>query len=202
MRLFVAICLSDEIKDSLCDTIEELRSVARRGRFTYRENLHLTMVFIGETSRVDDILDVMEDVAAEFFTEAIPLTLTSPGVFRGRSGDLHWVGVENTPELKRLAKALAAGLAAEGFPIEKRRFTPHITIAREVVIVPPTIPEVKGIYPVNEKAPGAAAGQASNTPADIRVYPASMLADHISLMRSERINGRLVYTEIAAVPCG
>ena len=192
MRLFIAICLTDEVKDSLCETIAGLRGVARRGRYTNRENLHLTLVFIGETDRVDDILDIMEEVANEYFAEAVPIALTAPGVFRGRGGGLHWVGVENTPELKRLAKGLAAGLAAEGFPIEKRRFTPHITIGREVVIDPPG----------KDPDDAGRAGQSTDQPPVIRMQPATMIADHISLMRSDREDGRLVYTEIAAVPCG
>ena len=175
MRLFIAINFSDMVMNALCETVSELRDVARKGRFPLRENLHLTLVFIGESERVDDILDVMEDVAAEAFLEPIDITLSGAGVFPGRGGDLHWVGVENTPALSRLARRLSEELREEDFRIEKRRFTPHITIGRQVVL-------------------GACA--------DIKVHPASMKADHISLMRSDRAGGRPVYTEIAAVPCG
>jgi len=172
MRLFLAINFNDEIKDALCETASELGEAMLRGRITRRENLHLTLVFIGETDRVDDILDVMEDVVEGTVAEPLAIRLSEAGVFRSRGGDLHWVGVENTPELKALAKALADGLRAEGFEIEKRRFVPHVTIGREVVLT---------------------------GTADIRVYPASMTADRISLMCSERVAGRLVYTELASV---
>jgi len=175
MRLFIAINFNDEVKDALCETAAELKAASRRGRVTRRENLHLTLVFIGETARVDDILDVMEEAAEAAFTEPVKISLSEAGIFKGRGGDLHWVGVENTPELKRLAKELAEGLRAEGFEIEKRRFTPHITIGREMVLSPS---------------------------ADIRIHKASMTADNISLMRSEHVNGRIVYTELAAVYCG
>jgi len=172
MRLFIAINFNDEIKDALCDASAELMAAAKRGRTPRRENLHLTLVFIGETTRVDDILDVMEEAAEEAFTEPLRIALSEAGVFKGRGGDLHWIGVENTPELKRLVKILSDGLRAEGFEIEKRRFTPHITIGREIILV---------------------------SEASIMVRAASMTADHISLMRSDRIDGRLVYSEIAAV---
>jgi len=174
MRLFIAINLSDEVKDALCDTASELREASRRGRFAYRENLHLTLAFIGETERVDDILDVMDEAAASSFDKPVRIVLSDAGIFKGKGGDLHWVGVENTPELKRLARELSEGLREAGFQIEKRRFTPHITIGREVML---------------------------SSPADIRVYKASMTADHISLMRSDRIGGKIDYTEIAAVYC-
>ena len=177
MRLFIAINLTENMKEALSETVAELRAAARRGRYTRPENLHLTLVFIGESNRIDDILDVMEEAAERAFTEPVKLALTDAGAFRGRGGDLHWIGIENTPELKSLVKALEAGLRAAGFEIEKRRFLPHITIAREVV--------VSGI-------PGDIA---------ITIRPASMMAGHISLMRSERVDGRQVYTEIASVFC-
>jgi len=172
MRLFIAINFNDEIRDALCDAASELMAAAKRGRTPRRENLHLTLVFIGETTCVDDILDVMEEAAEEAFTEPLRIVLSEAGVFKGRGGNLHWIGVENTPELKRLVKVLTGGLRSEGFEIEKRRFTPHITIGREIVLA---------------------------SEASIMVSAASMIADHISLMRSDRIDGRLVYTEIATV---
>ena len=176
MRLFIAITLTDDVKDSLCETISELRAVARRGRYTLRENLHLTLVFIGETNQVDDILDVMEEICEEVLFKPIKISLSDAGVFKGRGGDLHWIGVENRPELSKLADSLSDGLRSAGFEIEKRRFTPHITIGREITAF-------------------SGAGEDNF----IRVSPASMLADHISLMRSERVGGKLVYTEIASV---
>jgi len=172
MRLFIAINFNNEVKDALCETASELKAAARRGRVTHRNNLHLTLVFIGDTDRVDDILDVMEEVAEDAFTEPLRIALSGAGIFRGRGGDLHWIGVENTPELKRLARGLADGLKEAGFNIEKRRFTPHITIGREIVL---------------------------SSVADIVVHPAAMTADRISLMQSDRASGRLVYTEIASV---
>jgi len=172
MRLFIAINFNNEVKDALCETASELRAAARRGRVTHRDNLHLTLVFIGDTDRVDEILDVMEEAAEDAFTAPLRIALSDAGIFRGRGGDLHWIGVENTPELKRLARALADGLREAGFEIEKRRFTPHITIGREIVL---------------------------SSAAEIRVHPAAMTAERISLMRSDRTDGRLVYTEIASV---
>jgi len=168
MRLFIAINFTEDLKDALADAASELKAAARRGRTTRWENFHLTLVFIGETDRVDDILDVMEEAACE----PVRVSLSEAGVFKGRGGDLHWIGVENTPELKKLANSLADGLRSDGFDIEKRRFTPHITIGREIVLA---------------------------SEPNILVRRASMTADHMSLMRSDRIDGRLVYTEIASV---
>jgi 2'-5' RNA ligase len=174
MRLFIAINFTKEIKDALCEAIADLRDAARYGRYTSRDNLHLTLAFIGETDRADDIIEIMDDVCEEVFTEPLHIAFNGAGAFRGKRGDTHWIGVESTPELRKLATALASRLRREGFAIEKRKFTPHITIGREV-----TMP------------PGAR----------VSVPMASMRAESISLMRSDRAGGRPVYTEIASASC-
>ncbi|MDR1778227.1 MAG: RNA 2',3'-cyclic phosphodiesterase [Clostridiales Family XIII bacterium] len=177
MRLFVAINFTGAFLDAVCEAVAELRAAALRGRYPARENLHLTLAFIGESTRVDDILDIMDEVseelaAADGGAEPIALSLSGAGMFGGRGGDLHWVGVAHSPRLKKLAVRLADALRAEGFDIERRRFTPHITIGRQVVL-----------------APGA----------QIRVPAARMEAHGMSLMRSDRVKGRLVYTEVGYV---
>jgi 2'-5' RNA ligase len=174
LRLFIAINFSEEIKDALCETIADLRDASRRGRYTHRDNLHLTLAFIGESDRVDDIVDVMEDACDDAFANPIRIAFADAGVFRRKGGDVHWIGVERSPELKRLAERIASGLRREGFDIEKRKFTPHITIGREVKL---------------------------SADARIRTPMASMYAERVSLMRSDRIDGRLVYSEIASASC-
>lgn len=174
MRLFIAINFNNDFKDALSEATAQLRNASFHGRFTYADNLHLTLAFIGETSMPNEILYVMEDVCDRYFIEPIRLTISGAGIFRGKRGDLHWIGVEKTPELSSLALHLAAGLRDEGFDIEKRRFSPHITIGREVQLRPNAVIDVKH---------------------------ASMEADHISLMRSDRLDGKLKYTEVGSVSC-
>lgn len=50
MRLFVAILLSEPVKDMLMQTIRQLQPAVLDGRFSRRENLHLTLAFLGESS--------------------------------------------------------------------------------------------------------------------------------------------------------
>jgi 2'-5' RNA ligase len=173
MRLFIAINFSERIKDALCETIADLMTASRRGRFTRRDNLHLTLAFIGETDRVDDIIDVMDEARDDISESKVRITLSGAGAFTRKGGDIHWIGVEHTPELKRLAQCIASGLRDGGFDIEKRKFTPHVTIGREVRL---------------------------HADARITAPMASMDVKSISLMRSDRSQGELVYTELASVP--
>lgn len=87
----------------------------------------------------------------------------------GHFGDLYWVGIENNPILKSLAEKLRTDLRASGFDIEAKAFKPHITIARQLT---------------------------ANKPVSISVPETSMKVSRVSLMKSERINGKLTYTEV------
>lgn len=48
MRLFIAALLSEAMKDSVEEVQEELRIQGVKGNYTTRENMHLTLAFIGE----------------------------------------------------------------------------------------------------------------------------------------------------------
>ncbi len=55
MRLFIAIPLSDTMKDALTAVQDEMYDNGVRGNFTSRENMHLTLAFIGEYPDKDHI---------------------------------------------------------------------------------------------------------------------------------------------------
>ena len=52
MRLFIAIGLDDPVKDLLCRAQRQLERQALGGRFSRRENLHLTLAFLGQAPRI------------------------------------------------------------------------------------------------------------------------------------------------------
>ena len=49
MRLFVAVLLSEPMRQALLDTMAQMRAQGARGNFTRKENLHVTLAFLGET---------------------------------------------------------------------------------------------------------------------------------------------------------
>lgn len=167
MRLFIAINFDDATKRKILDLQRRLKELGS-GNFSREENLHLTLVFLGETppSRVGEIQQAMENVTAS----PMELTFDSVGRFRRDRGDIYWLGIAGNPELMRLQGQLSDNLRQAGFALENRRYSPHITLAREVRL-----------------AHGA--GLTLDT-------PFTTTAGAISLMKSERIVGRLTYTEI------
>lgn len=170
MRLFVAINFSDEVKDGLCAVINELQSLSQRGSFTRRENLHLTLAFLGESAKLSAIEHAMDAVTAEPFE----LTVGGFGRFRRNGGDIYWVGVEKSTSIQRLHRLLWDELSKIGFQPEDRPFQPHLTLGREIM--------VNSDFQAKEF--------------EKKVIPMHMNIGKISLMKSERIQGRLTYTEL------
>lgn len=77
----------------------------------------------------------MTDLAAALAAEPFDLTLDCIGYWRTQR--LVWAGTHHCPgRLMSLADALAAGLRARGFHVERRSFKPHVTLLREVSASP------------------------------------------------------------------
>jgi RNA 2',3'-cyclic 3'-phosphodiesterase len=172
MRLFIAIILNDGIKDYLMTAIEHLKKEASRGNFTHRENLHLTLVFLGELSseKADAVKSAMNRVSGEPFR----LSLSGFGKFKRNGRDIHWAGVDKSEALLSIQKQLSFELEKSGFQLENREYSPHLTLGREISLMDPS----KNIY--------------ESLPAERQ----EMTVSRLSLMKSERINGKLAYSEI------
>ena len=65
MRLFVAICFSDEIKALLSSVCQKLKTQSLSGNFTRPENLHMTLAFIGESNRVAAVKSAMQQCTGD-----------------------------------------------------------------------------------------------------------------------------------------
>ena len=123
MRLFIAIQLSDDIRNSLSAVQTYLRDHDVRGNYTKIENLHLTLAFIGEYSDPDFVLEVMRSVPFSPF----PMRIEGFGSF----GDLYWCGIGENDSLRSYVKRLRRALAGNGIPFDRKKFSPHITLIRK-----------------------------------------------------------------------
>ena len=127
-RLFVAINPSETAREELIALCSGLPDA----RWTPPKQLHLTLCFIGE---VDDraFLGIREALCAleRNGPSAFSLRFRALGFFppRGEPRVL-WAGVAESPALLRLQRQVSISLQGVGIELEKRRFTPHITLAR------------------------------------------------------------------------
>jgi len=124
MRLFVGIAIPDPVAQSLA----LLQAGVPGARWATREQLHLTLRFIGEAdgAMARDIDDVLASISVPRFT----LSLHGVGTFGGRDPRQLWAGVRDNEVLLRLQKKIEAGLQRIGLPAEERKFTPHVSLAK------------------------------------------------------------------------
>jgi 2'-5' RNA ligase len=126
MRLFVALDLPRTLRDRL----SMLANAGLPGaRWVPPENYHLTLRFIGETPghRAEEIDDALAGLRARGFS----LTLSGLGTFtKGNRASALWVGVERNPQLDHLQSKIETALQRCGLEPERRRFQPHVTLAR------------------------------------------------------------------------
>lgn len=170
MRLFLAVRFPAEIREALCEAIRRLKSCCESGRFTEQDHLHLTLVFLGEvpSGRVWEVREAMELARVPSF----PLCIGGTGFFRRPGGDICWAGVEHGKTLFAAYDELCNKLEEKSFAVEKRPYRPHLTLGREIVLK-------------KDCRSGA-----------FDVPPMKMNVETISLMRSDRVEGRLRYTEL------
>ena len=123
MRLFIAIQFDEKILDVLTDFQDDLRAQGVTGNYTRRENLHITLAFIGDYSNPDDVLEAMEQL------DFRPIDIALDGV--GNFGELFWVGLKDNPQLDGYVKKLRRALAECDIPFDRKHFSPHITLIRK-----------------------------------------------------------------------
>lgn len=172
MRLFIAINFDEQIKSNIDNIIKKIRNYATQGRFVNKEHMHLTLEFLGEIprERVKDITSAMEALDFAPFI----LSLSSIGFFKGRDGHIYWLGIKKNNDLIDMQKELHNLLLERGFKLENRKYKAHITIGRQVKLLNTFNPEEL----------------------EDEVREIQIPVNRIELMKSERINGKLVHTRI------
>ncbi len=133
MRVFLAVELTDEVKDVVARGISLFPRVKILWRWVKRENLHITLRFLGEIDRghLEGLVRAASAVCSEF--PAFDLELSSFGAFPDmrRPRVLFYKAAAGAVELEELAGKLNRVFAAElGIPTDNRTFNPHVTVAR------------------------------------------------------------------------
>jgi 2'-5' RNA ligase len=125
VRLFVALDLPPEVRLRL----GRLATGLPGARWLPPENYHLTLRFVGELPghRAEELDGALAALRGKRFT----LQLSGVGVLEkaGRAQALR-AGVERNPQLEHLQAKIETAIQRVGFEPERRRFTPHVTLAR------------------------------------------------------------------------
>lgn len=124
MRLFTALALPDAVARPMM----LLQAGVPGARWQRREQLHLTLRYIGEVdgALANDIDEMLAGVEAPSFT----LELKGVGSFGDKNPRDLWAGVAPSGALIHLNRKIESALQRLGLKPEERKFTPHVTLAR------------------------------------------------------------------------
>ncbi len=124
MRLFVALALPDVVAQS----IMLIQGGVPGARWQAREQLHLTLRFIGEVAGRDAAM--LDDALAAIRAPAFTLQLHSVGQFGNKQPHALWAGVRPNGALEHLQRKVDNAIRRVGQPQDAHKFMPHVTLAR------------------------------------------------------------------------
>jgi 2'-5' RNA ligase len=135
MRLFTAIDLDDHARAAIAALQDDIRRfVGRSGaslRFVGPEQLHMTLVFIGEVdaTRAAHIVELMQPTLP---LKKFPLVFGGIGTYPSSGAPrVLWLGaLQGGQEAIEVHAAVAERLASAGVTADSRPFRPHLTLAR------------------------------------------------------------------------
>jgi 2'-5' RNA ligase len=133
VRTFLAFELDSTVRARLVALQENLARVAPDVKWVEQENMHLTLLFLGEVDERDlpGICRAAQQAVAEL--PAFALSVESAGCFPNpRRPRTLWVGVgAGVQEVVAVHDALEAALMELGcYRREERQYTPHVTLGR------------------------------------------------------------------------
>lgn len=115
--------------------MHDMKNQGVGGSYVPKQNLHMTLTFIGETDKRQQVQEIMSEIGFQPFR----IALTEAGNF----GDTQWIGVKGNQKLKGYVNELQKRFREEGIPFDGKKFTPHITLLRRT----------KASHPYTVKAP-------------------------------------------------
>lgn len=172
MRLFIAIPLPAQAHEALRSAQNELKRFCSGGRFVPPENFHITLHFLGETEQLREAVDALRQGVRGI--HPFSLTLGEYGCFRQSRNRTSFISLQgDLDELKLLHQTINSALLDQGFPRQRQKFQPHITLGRN--IEHDELAEMELLHCCE---------------------PVSFTAQEVVLFESQNIRGRMVYTPL------
>jgi 2'-5' RNA ligase len=127
MRLFIAIEVSEEIKEELTKIQSGIENDLVKAKWVNQNQMHLTLKFLGEVN--EERVEIIKEKLSEIKTKPFFVVLDKIGFFPSEDYiRVVWIGLKPINKIVELQKKIDESLK-ELFPLDKR-FHPHITIAR------------------------------------------------------------------------
>lgn len=133
MRLFISLEIPTAAIEEIATFINDMPTMAGGNvRWIRRENVHLTLLFLGDTptEKIHAVKEQLRLAAAN--TAPFTLRLGETGAFPTyRSPKILWVGLDgDVKRLMQLQGRVEGAMRSIHFKPERRQFAPHITVGR------------------------------------------------------------------------
>ncbi|MBU0996516.1 MAG: RNA 2',3'-cyclic phosphodiesterase [Firmicutes bacterium] len=131
MRMFFALLLENHAKNFVFKEMGLIQKKCIDGRFTTKNNLHVTVEFIGETNELEliELQKVLHSISFDGFEVQ---TTGLGGFYNKASKAILYLGIKTTQALQELHLYLKEKLTEQSFVLQDKPFVPHITLARKV----------------------------------------------------------------------
>ncbi len=123
-RCFVALPIPEEI----IDEIQTCQIGLSNAKWTKRENLHITLHFIGEIPIEN--FRMIQETLKEVQGKAFSIRIKNPKVFYKKNQQILWLGNEPNEPIISLRNQILKIIQKFVPPYKKEEYVPHLTIAR------------------------------------------------------------------------
>lgn len=131
MRIFLAILLSDNVRESLAQISDDLRRCGSNVTWVKEDNFHVTLFFFGDVE--PDICEQIVKAMPKMVANSAPfqLSLEKLGAFPNlRRPRVLWAGVnQGSREIIQVHRQVLSVIEEMGFRDDKK-FSPHVTMGR------------------------------------------------------------------------
>jgi 2'-5' RNA ligase len=123
-RLFTGI----EVPQEIAETLASMRGGLPGARWARPEDYHITLRFIGDID--GRTAGEIEETLADFRADPPEIRLNGLDSFGGNRPHAVFAAIENSRDLNELQGEHERLIRRLGLPPERRKFTPHVTLAR------------------------------------------------------------------------
>ncbi|GAA0332711.1 RNA 2',3'-cyclic phosphodiesterase [Bacillus carboniphilus] len=129
---FFAVPLPADVKQRIHEECESLSQELLFHKWVHQEDYHITLAFLGgaDFGQVKEAMASMRQPLQQL--SPFTLTLDSLGVFgKPQNPRIFWLGVKESSVLNKTRDVVYKACESAGFSLDKRPFSPHITVARK-----------------------------------------------------------------------
>jgi 2'-5' RNA ligase len=130
MRLFVALDLTDCVRETIARFCAKVRPALPDARWVRADSIHVTLKFIGETGK-ERLAAIREALSTIRSAAPVEMKFRGVGFFPdARRPRVFWAGIGASANLAEIAAEVESRLEPLGIARESREFRPHLTLAR------------------------------------------------------------------------